>query len=84
MSKWGNVFIREDENWNKYYCRDIDIDNERIYLKKINKRLDQSLLEANKRIRKYKEIIEDLRVENRRLNKKLKLYINMIREIEED
>ena len=84
MSKWENVFIREDENWNKYYCRDIDIDNERIYLKKINKRLDQSLLEANKRIRKYKEIIEDLRVENRRLNKKLKLYINMIREIEED
>ena len=84
MSKWGNVFIREDENWNKYYCRDIDIDNERIYLKKINKRLDQSLLEANKRIRKYKEIIEDLRVENRRLNKKLKLYINMIREIEGD
>ena len=84
MSKWEDVFIREDENWNKYYCRDIDIDNERIYLKKINKRLDQSLLEANKRIRKYKEIIEDLRVENRRLNKKLKLYINMIREIEED
>lgn len=84
MSKWEDVFIREDENWNKYYCRDIDIDNERIYLKKINKRLDQSLLEANKRIRKYKKIIEDLREENRRLNKKLKLYINVIREIEED
>lgn len=83
MSKWEDVFIREDENWNKYYCRDIDIDNERVYLKKINKRLDQSLLEANKRIRKYKEIIEDLKAENRRLNKKLKLYINMIREIEE-
>lgn len=83
MTKSEDAFIREDENWNKYYCRDIDIDNERIYLKKINKRLDKSLLEANKRIRKYKEIIEDLRAENRILNKKLKLYINMIREIEE-